>query len=76
MPVRLVAFDWYSIRKSPSPVFLVENEVMCLAFSRVARSVLIFGEGYAVHLSTQICRLEQERVRFSLIEEAAVGALR
>jgi hypothetical protein len=29
-------------------VFLVENEVTCLAFPAVARSLLIFGDGYAV----------------------------
>jgi hypothetical protein len=29
-------------------VFLVENEVTCLAFPRVPRSLLIFGGGYAV----------------------------
>lgn len=35
-------------------VFLVENDVTCLAFPPFARSLLIFGEGYAVSRATQL----------------------
>jgi hypothetical protein len=35
-------------------VFVVENEVTCLAFPSVARSILIYGEGYAVSRVSQL----------------------
>lgn len=39
-------------------VFLVENDVTCLAFPSVARSLLIFGDGYAVARANQLAWLD------------------
>jgi hypothetical protein len=40
-------------------VFLVENEVTCLAFPPVPRSLLIFGGGYAVSRVGDLCWLRE-----------------
>ncbi len=45
-------------------VFLVENEVTCLAFPPVPRSLLIFGGGYAVSRVSRLDWLQDVRLHY------------
>lgn len=55
--VELCADELPSLSLNIEQVFVVENEITCLAFPAVSRSLLIFGGGYAVPRVSRLSRL-------------------
>ena len=55
-----LASDLFDVER----VFVVENEVTCLAFPPVARSLLIFGGGYAVSRVAGLPALQEVRLYY------------
>ncbi|WP_293050517.1 Wadjet anti-phage system protein JetD domain-containing protein [Mycobacterium sp.] len=57
--VELCAEELASLPLRVQRVFVAENEVSCLAFPAVARALLIFGGGYAVHRVSRVSWLHE-----------------